>query len=80
MTAPAHRKPCASCSGRGIVPRERRRLPNGDLDPTDIMPAPIKTCPTCEGAGSVAFQPRPEEQPAIALAVDGENAAAGSFC
>lgn len=54
MTAPSLRKPCPECSGRGVVPRERRRLVIDGVsmpDPWDTRTEEI--CSRCLGSGSV---------------------------
>jgi len=60
MTEPL-KKPCPACAGRGIVPRERRRMADGRLDPFDLREEEL--CPSCGGAGAVVDRPRPAETP-----------------
>ncbi len=50
-------EPCKACSGSGLVTRERRRLPNGELDPRDSLVWPEVICETCNGSGQVPIQP-----------------------
>jgi DnaJ-class molecular chaperone len=45
------RKDCEICAGAGVVQRERRKLVNGLVDPSDMRP--IETCPHCGGGGKV---------------------------
>ena len=53
MAAPALTVPCKPCSGSGLVPREKRRLPNGEIDPFDHVEWQTITCEPCGGAGAV---------------------------
>jgi hypothetical protein len=50
-------QPCGICGGRGAVPRDRRRLPNGELDPFDTLNWPEIVCDACNGTGQIALQP-----------------------
>lgn len=53
MTAAPHTTPCTPCSGSGLVPRPKRRLPNGELDPFDTVEWQKITCEPCGGSGLV---------------------------
>lgn len=44
-------KPCDKCSGSGAVARDRRKLENGEVDPTDLRHSEI--CGRCGGSGRV---------------------------
>jgi DnaJ-class molecular chaperone len=46
-------EPCKTCSGSGLVPRARRRLPNGQIDERDVLAWPAVLCETCNGSGQV---------------------------
>ena len=37
MTETKFMQPCTACGGTGTVPRQRRRLPNGELDKFDTL-------------------------------------------
>ncbi|HEX3883373.1 MAG TPA: hypothetical protein VHW66_12000 [Stellaceae bacterium] len=46
-------QPCETCDGAGLVPRPRRRLPNGEPDQLDTVEWPSMVCETCNGTGRV---------------------------
>jgi DnaJ-class molecular chaperone len=46
-------EPCKTCDGAGLVPRARRRLPNGEPDQLDAIEWPQVICETCNGSGRV---------------------------
>lgn len=46
-------KPCEVCKGEGVVPRDPRRLPNGEPDKFDTIDWPMVVCSTCSGSGEV---------------------------
>lgn len=50
-------QPCSTCGGNGVVPRERRRLPNGEMDTFDTLDWPHVTCDVCAGSGQVLVDP-----------------------
>lgn len=54
--------PCTTCSGSGLVPRARRRLPNGELDALDTLVWPEVICETCNGTGQIAVRPETIEE------------------
>ena len=50
MTEP-HKEPCPTCHGQGTIPHDRRRMANGDLDPSDFKRFDV--CEKCGGGGKV---------------------------
>jgi len=74
MAAPL-RKPCPTCHGTGLVPRAKRRLDNGEIDPFDTVEWPSLPCETCTGMGSLVDRPKPEERANLLTGPD-----AGAFC
>lgn len=46
-------EPCKTCDGTGLVPRPRRRLPNGEPDQLDTVEWPQVICESCNGSGRV---------------------------
>jgi len=56
-------EPCKICSGSGLVPRARRRLPNGEPDERDILAWPAVLCETCNGSGQVPVRIELIEEP-----------------
>jgi len=46
------RQDCGTCAGTGTVPRERRKMENGEPDPLDDFRRE-ETCSTCGGGGKV---------------------------
>jgi DnaJ-class molecular chaperone len=51
---------CPICNGQGIVPRERRKMANGEYDPADFRRHDI--CLKCGGGGQVPTNPRTIEE------------------
>ena len=50
MTAPLM-EPCLVCAGNGTEPHIKRRMANGEIDPTDFKTVDI--CEKCGGSGKV---------------------------
>mgnify|MGYP001589648399 CR=1 FL=1 len=42
---------CAVCAGKGIVPHEKRKMENGEVDPADFRVHEL--CGMCGGSGVV---------------------------
>lgn len=62
------KQPCRTCGGQGIVPHEKRRMGNGEVDPTDFHTHDV--CTICGGGGLItvnrtmveeAEKPAPDE-------------------
>ncbi len=44
-------QPCDACSGNGIVPHQKRRMENGEVDPADFRTHEL--CDQCGGCGTL---------------------------
>ncbi len=42
---------CPTCAGRGVVPHQKRRMENGELDPADLRVHEL--CGKCGGGGII---------------------------
>lgn len=51
-------EPCGACKGMGTLPHQKRRMGNGEIDPTDFQL--VEICERCGGGGQV-----PVNKPAI---------------
>ena len=57
-------EPCGVCSGKGIVPHEKRKMENGEDDPADFRVHEL--CVMCGGSGAVPLDKAKIKEPTIA--------------
>lgn len=62
---------CPNCNGRGTVPRETPRLPDGSLDPKYVQSKFPALCGACNGSGTVPDKAARLQNIAAAKAADG---------
>ncbi len=44
-------EPCDPCEGKGVLPHEKRKMPNGEDDPADFKTHDL--CEECGGSGKI---------------------------
>jgi len=66
-----NKPPCPTCGGRGVVPREMPRLPDGSVDPKFVQSRFPALCGSCNGSGVVPDKAARAQNIAAAKAADG---------
>jgi hypothetical protein len=62
---------CATCNGKGVVPREAPKLPDGSIDPRYVATKFPALCPDCWGSGAAPEKVACAKNIAAAKAADG---------
>ncbi len=54
-------QPCDACAGNGIVPHFKRKMENGERDPSDFKVHDL--CEKCGGSGQIPVDKAPIKEP-----------------